>query len=101
MPRGGQDQKAGVLRQQMAALGDLAGGPMQPPIPRLEMKGRGTEHQQGHPTPLILRHVAQNLSHRGGVLQIMFRGHLGIEGRPLGGFEEAHRDGLQQAFFRG
>src|SRR3989442_15684293 len=51
--RRGQHQEALVLRDQMTPLGHLAGGPLQPAIAGLEMKGRRTENQQRQPLPRI------------------------------------------------
>jgi len=92
----GPHQEALILRQQMAPLGHLAGRPMQPAIPRFNMKGRRTEHQQRQPLTLIFGHVTERLADDGCVLKIMFTRQEFPEPELFGRLDQTHADLVEQ-----
>lgn len=97
--RRGQHQEALVLRDQMPSLRNLAGGPVQPPIARFDVKGRRTEYQQRQPLTFIFRHIAERLADDSCVLKVMFTGQQLIEPGSFRRLDQTHPDVPQPPWF--
>ncbi len=83
----------------VAALGHVAGRPMQPAVAGFEVEGGRTEHQQSEPLAAGFGDITQHGADGGGVVPIMLVLQEGIEARTFGVGDEADADLVEEGCF--
>ena len=85
------------MRDEMAALGYLCRGPMQPLlIAGLEMVGCRIEREQGHPLSAVFGDIAKHSANRVGVFEVVLGNQFLIEALALEVLDEAHHHFIEQ-----
>ena len=69
-----QDEKPGVVSQQMEALPVKTGGPADPVVAGVGLEGRRSKHQQGQPAILHTGKVLDRLANQRGRTKIVMAG---------------------------